>query len=508
MRKRVLVGCFALEANCFARGETTLEDFAAATFAVGRDIHPGILGDSSELAGAGRVLEAAGIEIVPSVVAWVGPRPPVAEAALDEIERLALAACDDSLDGIYFMFHGSAVARTEDDPEGRILAGLRDRLGPGKPITISLDHHAHLTRRMVDAVDGIAAYRTCPHVDAHRTGTQAGRLLVDALEGHTSPVVAMAERPMITPPELHDSSRDPFRRLMGLCDDAERDGALAAALLPVTPWLDVPAYGWKAAVTTDGDRSAAAKAAEALMDECWRERFALLPPPRPGVDDALEIALAGPPPFVFADAGDATNGGSTGDSTELLRAALRCRTTARIVLSVRDATAAETAYSAGEGANVKVTLGGGPPGEFNESITVSASVERTFDGEYRHTHPVNDGYRAETGKAALLKVGTIQIVVHSRIALLIDAALYEALGIDPTQADVIQAKSHISYKAGFDPITTRSVVADTAGPSSANLAKLPYRRRPIPLFPLEPIELPARDGNSRASQPRRSKGAP
>ena len=36
---------------------------------------------------------------------------------------------------------------------------------------------------------------------------------------------------MVTPPELHDSSRHPFRRLMALNDAAEAEGALASALL-------------------------------------------------------------------------------------------------------------------------------------------------------------------------------------------------------------------------------------------------------------------------------------
>jgi microcystin degradation protein MlrC len=490
VRRRVLVGCFALEANSFARGETTLDDFAAGTLAVGRDFHRDVLGESSELAAAWRVLEDAGCEVVPSVVAWAGPRPPVASDALAEIERLAVAACDDALDGVYFMFHGSAVARDEDDPEGRILASLRERLGPGRPVAISLDHHAHLTPRMVDAVDAISAYRTCPHVDAARTGAQAARLLVDALEGRTRPVVAAASRPMITPPQLHDTSRDPFRRLMGLCDDAEAAGALAAALLPVTPWLDVPGVGWKAVVTADGDREAAARAAERIMDECWLERHAMLPAPLPPVDEALAVALAGPPPVVFADVGDTTNGGSTGDSTELLRAALGRARDRRIVLSVCDAAAAEAAHAAGDGAALELTLGGGARGEFDEAVPLAAAVVRTFDGEYRHTHPVNDGYRAHTGKAALLRAGSIEIVVHARIALLIDPALYEALGVDVRAAEVVQAKSHVSYRAGFDPITTRSVLADTAGPTSANLAKLPYRRRPVPLFPLEEVELP------------------
>jgi microcystin degradation protein MlrC len=67
----------------------------------------------------------------------------------------------------------------------------------------------------------------------------------------------------------------------------------------------------------------------------------------------------------------------------------------------------------------------------------------------------------------------------------IDPALYVALGADPTEAAVIQAKSHVSFKAGFDPITPRSVVAETGGPTTGELTSLPYVRRPHPLYPFE-----------------------
>jgi microcystin degradation protein MlrC len=488
MALRVLVGGFSMEANTFAPGETTLDDLRAQVFGVGADPHRDFMGPGSELAGAWAALEDDGVEVVPSLATWAGPGRPLAPGTVDEIARLLLAPLDGiggSIDGAYLMLHGSCVARDEDDPEGRVLEELRARLGPGRPIVASLDCHANLTERMLDAADGFTAYRTCPHLDTRRTGEQAGRLLAGALAGRTRPVTAAASRPMITPPQLHDSSLDPFRRLMALNDEVEAGGALASCLLPVQPWIDVPGLSWKAVVTADGDRALAARAAERLMDEAWAERHAFLEGRRPPIDDALAEALAGPAPVVLGDAGDATNGGAIGDSTELLRAALR-RGGADVLLSVRDGVAAAAATRAGEGATVEVELGSGPPGAYNERTPLRARVERLFDGDVVYTHPVNAGYRAATGLAALLRAeGGLQVVVHTLSVGVIDPALYVAVGADPATAAVVQAKSHVSFKAGFEPLTTRSVVAETGGPTTGDLPSLAYARRPRPLFPFE-----------------------
>jgi len=474
-----------MEANTFAPGATTLDDLRAQVFGVGDDLHRDFMGPESELAGAWSALEGAELELVPSLATWAGPGRPLAAGVLDELSRLLLAPLDDSIAGAYLMLHGSCVAHDEDDPEGRVLAELRERLGPERPIVVSLDCHANLTPRMAEAVDAFSAYRTCPHVDTRRTGEQAGRILAAALAGEARPVTAVASRPMITPPDLHDSSRDPFRRLMALNDEIEREGALASCLLPVQPWIDVPGLSWKAVVTADGDRGLAERAAERLIAEAWAARHEFLAGRRPPIDDALAEALAGPPPFVIGDAGDATNGGAIGDSTELLRAVLR-RGGGDVLLSLRDADAAALATRAGEGARVELALGAGGPGEYNERTRLDARVERLFDGEVAYTHPVNAGYRAATGPAALLcGPGGLQVVVHTRSVGVIDPALYMALGADPARAAVLQAKSHVSYKAGFDPITTRSVVAETGGPTTGDLERLPYARRPRPLYPFE-----------------------
>jgi microcystin degradation protein MlrC len=484
--RRVLVAAFALEANTFAPGSTTIDDFRAQVWRVGADAAPDALGAGSELSAAWRVLAARGLEVVPSLVAWSAPRQPLTTDALAEIVRLAVApTVDGAVDGAYVMLLGSAVAAGDDDPEGTLLTALRAALGPQRPIAISLDCHANLTEAMVAAVDVVTAYRTCPHVDVERTGAQAATLLADALEGRIRPVVALAARPMITPPELHDDRREPLRSLMARCGELERDGVLATGLLMVQPWIDVPGLSWKAVATADGDHARARAAAEALIDSAWTARRDFMPERGATIDEALAAALSDAAPVILADAGDATNGGAVGDSTELLRAALRRDDAARILLSVVAPEAARAAHEAGEGTGISVELGTGDAGAYNEATPLTATVIRLFDGSFTYTHPVNAGYRATTGPAALLRAGSIDVVVHTRSVGVIDPAIYEALGADPTAYDVVQAKSHVSHRAGFARISERTIVAATPGPTTARLESLDYAKRPRPLFPFE-----------------------
>jgi microcystin degradation protein MlrC len=498
----ILVGYFSIESNSFVDAETTLDDFRRQTFAIGWELHREVLGPASELTGAWDVLDAAGFRIVPSVAAGSSPAPPVTDELIGAVLGHLLAVCSDELAGVYLALHGAAVSRTNDDPEGLLLEALRTRLGPRIPIAISLDHHANMTERMLAAVDIVTAYRTCPHTDLQACGAQAATLLVRAVRGEIRPVCAMAGRPMITSAERFDSSSGPYRTIMQSCDREEAAGALAAAMLPVQPWLDVPGLGWKAVVTTDGDRPAAVQAAERMMDEAWALRGEFLTARRWAPEDAVREALAGPLPCVIADAGDATNAGTLGDSTELVRAAQRIGGGASILLCSRDARAAAVAYAAGVGASVELTLGGGAPGTYNEAVRLEVVVQSIFDGELRYTHPAALGMRARTGLAARVLVDGIEVVVHSEIVRLIDPVVFEALAADLRSAAIVQAKSHVSYRAGFERISARSIVADTRGPSAADLRLLPYTRRPRPMFPFESVDELAGDGRFAPSPSR------
>jgi microcystin degradation protein MlrC len=159
---------------------------------------------------------------------------------------------------------------------------------------------------------------------------------------------------------------------------------------------------------------------------------------------------------------------------------------ASALLTVVDPAAAALATRAGVGATIDVALGCGPPGAYNAATPLpGARVEALFDGAFTYTHPVNAGYRASTGPAARLRIGATEVIVHTRSVGVIDPAIYLALGADPAAADVVQAKSHVSFRAGFAALTDRDVLAATGGPTTAELSQLDYRRRPRPLFPLD-----------------------
>jgi len=492
-RPRVLVGCFFLEANSFASGRTTRAGFDTAGVQVGAALTRERLPAGKELAAAWDVLTAADLEVVPALYAWSPPGPMVPRDDWEALAREIVERVDPTIDGVYLQLHGSMLAEGLDDPEGELLTRIRARLRPRVPIAVSFDHHATISAAIVSAVNIVTAYRTCPHVDLERTGRQAGELLAAAVAGRIRPVLGWARLAMTAPPDRHDNAFPPFAAIMDACAIAERrPGILAATMHPSQPWLDVPDLGWSATVTADADAHLARSAAREIALIAWGHRDAFLTGERLPIADALAVALRGPAPFVVADAGDATNGGSEGDSTELLRAALPHRHRA-IWLTVTDPAAAHALRALPVGSGAAVVLGTGPSGAYNVATPVQGTVTAHPEGRFTYSHPFARGVPGDLGICVVLAVGALRIVVHEKPVGLIDPEAYRGAGLRPEDAEVLQAKSHVSYRTGFHPVTPRSVIASTPGPTTADLASLPWRRRPVPLWPFEEPPGPWRD---------------
>jgi microcystin degradation protein MlrC len=490
---RILVGAFSIEANSFVPSETTRVDFERQVWALGNEVRRHTAGPSNELAGAWDALVEANMMPVGAVAAIASPGASVARDVFELIRHELLERCTGDIAGVYLMLHGSALVTGLNDPEGALLRDIRERLGPGIPIAISLDLHAYLTEQMMVNCDIVTAYRTCPHVDLYRTGRQAGELLARSVLGEISPVCRRVRIPMITPPEHHDSNQEPFRGLQGLCDAAEaQEGILAAALLCTQPWIDVPELGWSAVVTSDANPDLALRSAADIAVQAWSTRNRFLVSTAVPVRDALESAFSKPGPFVVADIGDATNGGSLGNSTEILRGLLARQQvglpSGPSVLSITDPSAVAMATVAGEGSSIELVVGDGQGGSFNEATAVSGTVRCLWQGTITYSHPAAAGVIDTPGAAAVLDVGDITVILHSRPVRVIDPALYIAVGIDISRQQLLQAKSHVSYRAGFDAVSFGSVLADTGGPTAANLVTLRFTNRPVPLFPFEDVE--------------------
>lgn len=487
---KVAVGGFYLESNSFVEGQTTLTDFKNQTFAQGPAISRTSAGSSSEFAGAWDVLTEAGCELIPTLIAYSSPRPPITKDALQMITETILNAIPADIDGVYLMLHGSAWAHHEDDPEGSLLRQIREKIGPDRFIAISLDLHAYFTEQMLAAVDIVAAYKTCPHLDLYETGARSAEILVQALRGEVKPKTVMAMAPMITPPEHHDHNRAPFKTLMDATHKTQNGKVLIASLLATQPWLNVAELTWKAIITVDEDIEYGQEQAQNLIDQAWALRKEFLSLTAKPVREAFEEALSLQSPTVIADMGDATNGGALGDSTEVLRAAIASKSSGFIALSITDPDAV-LKYQDAVGRKVQMAIGTGAPGSYNEKVLFVAQVIAKENRKISYTHPAALDVIDNPGLSLLIEVAhptlKINIVLHSQPVRVIDPVIYELFDLKLNELSVLQAKSHVSFIPGFARVTPRYVLADTLGPTSANLASLPFTKRMRPLFPFEDI---------------------
>lgn len=486
---KIAVGAFSIESNSFAHGQTTLDDFKKQIFFVGNEITRDCAGPTVELAGAWDVLTHAGVEIVPTLVATSSPRPPVTDDAFSAISAGIVDGIPDDVDGIYLSLHGASYCQGDDDPEGTLLEMVRQKVGPQKLISISLDLHAYYTKKMLGYADIATAYRTAPHIDLYETGARAAQLLVDALQNNWQPKVFRAEAPMITSAERHDNTKGPFKELIDLCREAEETpGVLSVSLLATQPWLDVEELGWKVIVTTTGAEIDGQSIADAISNQAWNRREQFMETVALSPAQALHEAVTTNGLCAISDLGDATNGGSPGDSTELLREALASHDTGTFILSVADATAAASAFEQGVGREVTLDLCAGAIGEYNERTRFTGVIEKIANKKIQYTHPATGGSTDDPGPSALIKITgslTTYLVLHSNPVRVIDPVIYELFDLDVRDFSAVQAKSPNGFKVGFARVTNEYRLANTKGPTSADLFTLTFNKRPKPLFPFD-----------------------
>jgi microcystin degradation protein MlrC len=93
------------------------------------------------------------------------------------------------------------------------------------------------------------------------------------------------------------------------------------------------------------------------------------------------------------------------------------------------------------------------------------------------------------GKSLLVEishpVSKIFAVIHQNPVRVIDSSLYQLLGVNVLDYTLVQAKSHVSFKAGFAPLTENFILANTRGPTTADLLSLDFSLRTIPTYPFD-----------------------
>lgn len=486
---RVGIGQLWQEVNSFSPLETRREEFDLVT---GAAIVEQVAGTESELGGIVETLrtELPGLEFVPTISARAVPRGPVDDAFFTWVrDRIRDTFANADLDAVVLALHGAMVTDERADPEGDLLVAVREVVGD-VPLVVSLDHHANVTSRMIEATDAVVAFRDHPHTgaDIRATGERAATLAIRALTDDARPTMAMAKAPFVTTTGLSTTDgamADLFARRERL---EAHDGTLAVSLCPVQPWLDVPDLGFAAIAVTDGDWSAAENAASALARAAWARRDDFVES-FPTVDDAIDRALAGATPTVLADRGDVTLGGAPGDSPVVLRRLLERGDTVACSAAIPIvAPAAIAALEHADGETATVSVGGSLTPGF-EPVTVTGKVtwtsERplTLAGDYYAGQPI------EMGRRSVFELADrpIVLILSEEPGVTTDPSFFTSHEVDPAARDLLVVKSIGTFRPGFEPIAGSIMVCDTPGVCGSDLAQFDHQRT-RPLYPLDAVD--------------------
>lgn len=468
------------ETNTFSPVPTGLADFAGRWYR-GQEITEQFAGTRTVGGGFIDGARAAEVELVPVFAAYATPSGPVTREAFEAIRT----AIDDGLDaagpidGVLFELHGDLVVDGEHDAEEALVAAVRERL-PGRPIATVLDLHANMSLPRLRDVEILVGYRTNPHVDTYERGLEAVALLAPLLQGEAAPYRAHRGLALVVAPLAQRTDDEPLRSLYARADELQaQTGVLNVTVHAGYAYADTEYTGLGFEATARADRR---ELAERAVEQLLELAISLAPAFRRDVPDAaesVERAVAGSPTTVIADTGDNINGGAPGDTTWLLREALRYPGR-RFLGTIADPAALRAFEQAGVGARVGVALGGWASPRSGAPIEAEVEVLRLTDGRFTNVGPMSTGATVSMHGAAWVRFANVDLVVQGAARQPNDPAMFTSMGIAVDDYDVLLLKGAAALRAAWAPVVAGIVDAATPGETDSLVGRLEYRRaRPL-----------------------------
>ena len=499
--KRIAICGFNLESNRFA-SSCNRKDFEENMYFRGEDISCQARSDRPSIhlgvCGFYKVMDdtfggSSGWEACPAVLIGSTPAGPVEKSFFDEFLselRNDLKAIG-PVDGVYICQHGGAIATHSHDPDGEVFITVRDIVGPSVPVIATLDLHANVSEKMMEATDILIGYRTNPHVDLYERGEEAARSMLEMFDG-VQPTSYRIRLPLVAPSVTQLTAPGyPYGELIQRGQTYVNDTVMNVTILAGFAFADTPKNGMTIIVTTRDDFTYAKESATELAAAAWLERSRY----RPAMISLVEaIRLASEtihnpalPALLFADPADNPGGGGRGNTTTILSAFLEAGIRDCVLAVFYDSVAVNAAFAAGEGACLPLTLNSAEDNQFSEPVDVTARVERLSNGQFVGEFGMVAGKTVDTGRTAILDVGGVRIVAISQRQQCLSTDYLTAFGIDPANCRVIIVKSRGHFRAGFEHLFNPDQIheVDVPGLTSPNLATFDWQYLPRPVFPLD-----------------------
>ena len=493
---RIALLGFSIECNKFAP-PATAADFSARAYAAGAELlaearapHPRI---AAEMSAFVATMDRTGPWTpVPLRHAQAQPNGPAVHEFFSELMdelRNGLAAAK-PLDGVYVCSHGAGLTTRDDDPDGALLAMVREMVGPDIPVVATFDLHANVSERMVDSIDLFVGYRTNPHLDMQERGAEAAHGMRALLQG-MKPQHAFIRLPIVPPTVTMLTAAGPYADLINYGQQRKPPDILNISIMGGFAFADTAKNGLAIIVTARDNAQSARRFASELAQLAWknRDRFRTRLTP---LDDAVRLALEvsrdrGKPALCFADVADNPGGGGRGNTAYMLEAFLKAGVQGTLLGIFNDASLAEEAHRRGEGATFRARFNQAETQEFSRPFEAEATVLKLSDGRCIGRRGIVAGRSLSLGKSAALLVGGITVIVISNRQQCADPVFFEMFGLDIAKARAVIVKSRGHFRGGFDEFFTHEqiVEVDCPGLTSPMLNRFRWTRLPRPVVPLD-----------------------
>ncbi|MBN1333393.1 MAG: M81 family metallopeptidase, partial [Synergistales bacterium] len=486
LRPRILCAEFHHETNSFCSTKTGMQEYQNLYILYGGDIVSKFKGVKMELGGFIETCAEEKLELIPTIAANAMPGGPVTREVFDLVktEILRELSRQNPIQGVLLSLHGAMVLEDVPDGEGELVSAIREAVGPEVPIIATLDLHANITQKMVDQADALFVYDTNPHVDQYERAVEAAHLMAQCVTRSLKPTMKMKKIPILSP--VLSTSEDPYQQIMQRVHEWEKHPeVLSVSLAHGFPWSDFKEVGIAVVAITKNNSLLANDIVNDIDALIWAKREEFIKP-LVSLDEAIKMSQETEEgPVILADVADNPGGGTPGDGTQLLSGLIRANLSDVAFASIVDPETVKDAIRAGVGSLIPVKLGGKTEIVHGEPLKVMAQVKTIADGVFINKGPMRRGFEEHMGKAVVLGIGGIDVIVHERKLQPWDPEFIRRMGIEPRDRKVIVLKSAMHFRAAFTPIAKKIIDVDVPGLLSMNFQKMSFKYISRPAFPID-----------------------
>ena len=409
----------------------------------------------------------------PVFLASAVPGGPVERKTYETLKSEFLGRLRDllPLDGVYLPMHGAMLVEYMLDAEVDWISAVRGVVGERCLISASYDLHGNLSRRVIDNIDMMSAFRTAPHIDREETHKRACDMLVRCLDGGIRPTLVWAPIPVLMPGERSSTEYEPAKRLWGRLPAMNaRDGVLDVSLLVGYVWADEPRATASAVVT--GTRPVELhRIAAVLAEQYWdaRAEFRFGVPTGTMAEVIAKAQSLATRPVVLSDSGDNPTGGGTGDRADALAELLRMNVREAVFAGIADRPATEACYRAGTGSTLALQIG----------ATLDPAASRPVEATVKVVFLARTDRPA--GRQAVVSIDGVTLVLTARRRPFHEIKDFTSLGLDPTRFKIVVVKAGYLVPE-IAAIANPNLMALTDGAVNQDIEHLASRHR-VPSYP-------------------------